>query len=1070
MSYPSESQKSEILDLLAEIGDPSSVKYNQFYLAYQAILDDITTQDATGKEVPIPTVDVGAWLWLRGAVQVNQGQGAFSTWIRSYTNFQIENRLGPEAIPSLERMQEISNLIATDVIDDFLNNNNVPITLNLIGSKDAGNVVGSLFNDKNDYSSWSGVPLFIVMGSSKFFDDHILDSKNGTYDFASFLASAVASSGITFANSDWNTLVSAITDIVFTLTNGTGVVPTTTSLLQAFQDGEAKLNAYYNTDMFFPLYNHVLGKLYEADVIAGSSGNDFIHAGYGGASDTIQGSAGNDMIDSGDGADELIYTHRVNFYVSSNYTFADGLYALIYKDGSDGIDKVYNIERFSLGDGADIVHIAGPTTAIFQIDLGSGSAVDEINLAEFSTSEAVVQKDGHLLIGQISLSGAEVVNLTPYGDLYLIEGVIDQELLVDAGGNTSGLDVLDFSASTSNGIEVTVENGVLRIANSGVKFKNFERVIGSNGADTFSIGNAAIRYDGSDGADRFVFGKDVTGLSYVVNGGAHRDTLDLSLLNNLGTVKDEWGDSYNFIGNLASGEVRGGNGFLVNASLVENIDGSAYSDKISGNGLDNKISGNGGFDRLYGYAGDDELLGGEGNDYLLGGLGGDLLDGGEGVDKVSYIDSGVAVDIDLNRALQNGGEAAGDRLYSIEEVDGSNLADIIKLKSFGWGFSWGADGNDVIYGGSQENGLFDNLVYGDKGNDRFVYQAGHADFYGGTGWDAVDLSLSNLGYKLTINGFSANIVRNDAYYRQWIDARETETYLGSTGDDTFIIKGSPSNLILTGGEGHDILDFSYLNGVGVNLYTNIAQTNSLVKYATITGFEKIIGTSGTDYFVGSNIDAEFFGSGGNDTFYPGVGSEYFDGGSGHDIVNYGNSGAGVIVSIADNQPASGGLASGDILVNVEQIVGTSAVDWLFSSEHAPDSVILDGGGGDDTLMAFSGRATLLGGEGSDNLTATGRNSVINGGAGADEIYFSGSNGSAYGGSGLDTFFFFDDAKTGTIYDYEAGEDIYFGAATGNPHFEVNYLSQNSAVVVCDDTFFITVYGQVQNLHTFADLG
>jgi hypothetical protein len=66
MGYPSDEQKSVILNLLAEAKDVNSPNFGKFYLVYQAVLDQVTTQDEQGREIPVASIDTAAWLWLRG--------------------------------------------------------------------------------------------------------------------------------------------------------------------------------------------------------------------------------------------------------------------------------------------------------------------------------------------------------------------------------------------------------------------------------------------------------------------------------------------------------------------------------------------------------------------------------------------------------------------------------------------------------------------------------------------------------------------------------------------------------------------------------------------------------------------------------------------------------------------------------------------------------------------------------------------------------------------------------------------------------------------------------------------
>jgi Ca2+-binding RTX toxin-like protein len=87
---------------------------------------------------------------------------------------------------------------------------------------------------------------------------------------------------------------------------------------------------------------------------------------------------------------------------------------------------------------------------------------------------------------------------------------------------------------------------------------------------------------------------------------------------------------------------------------------------LRGSVFDDLLTGKNGESILEGGKGDDSLIGGTGDDLLQGGAGADLLDGDRGFDTASYRDSANRVVIDLATGAVRGGQAAGDRLVSIE--------------------------------------------------------------------------------------------------------------------------------------------------------------------------------------------------------------------------------------------------------------------------------------------------------------------------------------------------------------------------------------------------------------------
>ena len=108
-----------------------------------------------------------------------------------------------------------------------------------------------------------------------------------------------------------------------------------------------------------------------------------------------------------------------------------------------------------------------------------------------------------------------------------------------------------------------------------------------------------------------------------------------------------------------------------------------------------------------------------------------MLDGGEGTDTVNYYDSGDSVTVNLG-GNNTGGDAAGDTLTSIENVQGSEEDDEITGDAndndlFGW------LGNDKLTGGDGKDKL-----RGHMGDDEIDGGAGDDWIRGGAGEDMID--------------------------------------------------------------------------------------------------------------------------------------------------------------------------------------------------------------------------------------------------------------------------------------------------------------------------------------------
>ena len=327
---------------------------------------------------------------------------------------------------------------------------------------------------------------------------------------------------------------------------------------------------------------------------------------------------------------------------------------------------------------------------------------------------------------------------------------------------------------------------------------------------------------------------------------------------------------------------------------------------IYGSDENDRLVGYSGNDSIYGGAGSDQLIGGAGDDTLYGGAGADNLDGGEGEDTADYSGSTAGVLVNLAIGRVYGGHATGDTLTNIENIIGSQYADILA----------GDGGNNTLNGG--------------EGDDELSAGAGNDTINGGAGDDVLDGGHGN----------------------DWL--------IGGSGDDTII--ASKGNDIIDGGEGTDtlILDYSYAKGrVFINTWYYWKQDDEgdWVKgdypirdahpyfriWADLDGDGKgrttLDADDEYDYYSTSTENITAYGSDGNDTFYSGDGNDIFYGGDGHDSF-HGHSGNDTLYGGAGNDTLDG---------------------------HSGNDT-LNGGDGNDRLYGHSGNDTLNGGDGDDTAS------------------------------------------------------------------------------------------------------
>jgi Ca2+-binding RTX toxin-like protein len=117
----------------------------------------------------------------------------------------------------------------------------------------------------------------------------------------------------------------------------------------------------------------------------------------------------------------------------------------------------------------------------------------------------------------------------------------------------------------------------------------------------------------------------------------------------------------------------------------------------------------------------------------VGGAGADVLTGGLGIDRASYAASAAGVTINLITGVHSGGDAAGDTLDGIEDLEGSQFADVFSgstgdnllLGLRGDDILIGFDGNDTLKGGVGHDSLYgligNDVLFGEADNDDFLF-------------------------------------------------------------------------------------------------------------------------------------------------------------------------------------------------------------------------------------------------------------------------------------------------------------------------------------------------------------
>ena len=334
-------------------------------------------------------------------------------------------------------------------------------------------------------------------------------------------------------------------------------------------------------------------------------------------------------------------------------------------------------------------------------------------------------------------------------------------------------------------------------------------------------------------------------------------------------------------------------------------------------------------------------------DLNLPGLGPDTIFAGGGADFVRTSTLGGSLIF---------GQADNDTLISVGPNDtlyGGEDEDSIRAQR-NPALVFGDSGNDTLvaearaslYGGAGEDfvqGTVEaNLIFGNEGADTLLGGAQRRDsLYGGKGNDALGFFIADGGNNLSLEGGLAvgfagnegsNYLRGDLGDDLVVGINVRDSLFGGRGNDT--LRGVASSSYLSGDLDDDIL-----------VITNATQTSAFGTTVFTLGIERtsLIGGAGNDSLYGAIGE---FGSGRN----------FFEGGDGNDTIRV----------FATNDTAQGG--AGDDFIVSATVTAFSSVGARSDFPGFAGRNLLDGGVGNDTIVAAFSTDTMIGGEGNDSLS------------------------------------------------------------------------------------------------------
>ncbi|MFZ2450812.1 MAG: calcium-binding protein [Methylovulum miyakonense] len=487
---------------------------------------------------------------------------------------------------------------------------------------------------------------------------------------------------------------------------------------------------------------------------------------------------------------------------------------------------------------------------------------------------------------------------------------------------------------------------------------------GGDGNDRLEGGNGNDNYIGGKGQDTFIINLEATDSSNQINdfelGADHIDLTKVGIAD-FATIQSILGNAG--AGNSGFGIYRNGV-WLTTALLGVNQDDLIASDFIFSTLVSNDTKTGG--DLI------DYLFGGLGNDKVMGGLGDDRLFG-EGGDDILYGNSaGVVNGVNDGSDLLYGG-AGNDQLFGGGGRPGTSEGDQL----------FGGDGNDRLDGGAGAD-----FMTGGTGSDTFVMAPENStqddsilDFdlfqdkldvsaLGISDFDTIKAlssisTVSSLAIIYHVNGYDTKLFINGV-----LPGALTAThFIGATTSTNDTRTGDAISNDLFGGLGNDKLS----GGLGDDRLFGEQGDDQLFGYLSTSPDGS--GVDGNDILFGGAGNDQLFGGGGNDTLIGGAGDDILtsgsrndnpkfnepkndtvDGGSGQDTASYLASATAVTVRLWENT-ASGGDATGDVLISIENLTGSKLDgDVLVGNAFAN---VLNGSSGADTLNGREGNDTYF---------------------------------------------------------------------------------------------------------------
>ncbi len=245
---------------------------------------------------------------------------------------------------------------------------------------------------------------------------------------------------------------------------------------------------------------------------------------------------------------------------------------------------------------------------------------------------------------------------------------------------------------------------------------------------------------------------------------------------------------------------------------------------------------------------------------------------------------------------------------------------------------------------------------------------------------------------------------------------------------------------LFGGDGNDTL----IGGSGNDMLFGQSGNDRLLGKG---GDDLLFGGDGNDTLTGGAGDDQVFGQAGNDRMIwnPGDGTDLNEGGDGNDTVEVNGGNGAETFTVAPNGTR----------VRFDRVTPAP----FFLDIGTTEKLIVNGNGGDDTITAGNGLASLIqltidGGTGNDTITGGDGNDVLIGGDGNDTIIGGRGNDMAFLGAGDDTFVWNPGDGSDTVEGQGGADTLQFNGS--NVGEKIDLSANGSRLLLTRDVAAITM--------------